>query len=117
MCFFGDAASCWDGDDVTYSCAQDQVVGMAPATAATPIRFQKTFLPGRNVLPGDCMLGQLTAAGRAQQAANGFNALVECIRYEHQEAKNMVSQAEALGHRIVEESGSGKSRSTAPSGT
>lgn len=65
----------------------------------------------------DYAMMKMHALNGAQQAANGFNALVEVIRYEHQEAKNMVSQAEALGHRIVEESGSGKARSTAPSGT
>jgi len=64
----------------------------------------------------DYALMKMHALNGAQQAANGFNALVEVIRYEHQEAKNMVSQAEALGHRIVEASGRGQSRGTEPSG-
>jgi hypothetical protein len=59
---------------------------------------------------------KLAAFHGAQHAANGLTALVEVIRYEHQEGKNMVSQAESLGHRIVEESGAGKSRNTEPSG-
>lgn len=64
----------------------------------------------------DYALMKMHALNGAQQAANGMNIVLECIRFEHQESKNMVSQAEALGHRIVEESGSGKSRATEPSG-
>jgi len=64
----------------------------------------------------DYALMKMHALNGSQQAANGMNIVLECIRFEHQEAKNMVSQAEALGHRIVEESGSGKSRATEPSG-
>ena len=68
----GTAGSCWPGDEHTeYTCTQEQVVGMAPSTAPTPTLFAKAFMPGRNILPGNCMLGQLTAVGRAQQAANG----------------------------------------------
>ena len=65
----------------------------------------------------DYAMLKMHAMNGAQHAANGITALLEVIRYEHQESKSMVSQAEALGHRIVEESGSGKARNTAPSGT
>ena len=65
----------------------------------------------------DYAMLKLHSMNGAQHSANGITALLEVIRYEHQEAKNMVSQAEALGHRIVEESGAGKSRNTAPSGS
>ena len=59
----------------------------------------------------------LHATNGAQRQSDGAGHYAENLRYNYLEGKDMVSQAESLGHRIIEESGAGKSRNTAPSGT
>lgn len=53
----------------------------------------------------------------AQRQSDGAGHYAENLRYSYLEGKDMVSQSESLGHRIIEESGAGKSRNTGPSGT
>jgi len=50
------------------------------------------------------------ALNGAQRQADGAAAYAENLRYNYLEGKDNTSQAEALGHRIASESGSGRTR-------
>lgn len=68
---------CWANDDVLYNCTVDQLQAAwadPSTTSVSPDRlFVKSRMPGRQYLPGNCGLGQLTERGVAQQRANGKN--------------------------------------------
>ena len=46
-------------------------VGTEPTSVPAARAYPKLYLPGRNVLPGNCMRGQLTSIGAAQHQALG----------------------------------------------
>ena len=61
------------GDSVEWNCTLNLQVadGSAPSLRA-PLRvFQKRYVAGRNLLPGNCMLGQLTERGALQHRELG----------------------------------------------
>ena len=58
----------------------------------------------------DYGLLKMHALNGAQRQADGAVTIAENLRYDYLEGKNMVSQTESLGHRIVTESGSGRTR-------
>lgn len=61
----------------------------------------------------DYGLMKIHAHNGAQQAANGFTAYLENLRYDYLEGKEMVDFAESMGVRHVDESGGGRARETA----
>lgn len=66
----GGADSCWRGDENTvYNCTNQVTMG---SVLDGKVRFAKTYERGKNVLKGDCMMGQLTHIGYEQQRRNGY---------------------------------------------
>ena len=63
-----------------------------------------------DMTPDDYGLLKMHALNGAQRQSDGAGAYIENLRYDYLEGKNMVSQTESLGHRIVTESGSGRTR-------
>ena len=69
--------SCWAGDlDATYDCSSAVLEGAEAPPPGSPlpagsVLYRKNYLPGRNLLRGDCALGQLVAAGAEMQRASG----------------------------------------------
>ena len=64
----------------------------------------------------DYAMLKLHALNGAQATADNSRDFSLSLKFDYVEGKNMGSQAESGGHRIIEESGSGKSRNTAPRG-
>jgi len=68
------SSGCWPGaDDVPYECGdlRSLLSSAVGHSAAPPRAFRMNFMPGRNSLPGNCGLAQLTLKGYAQHLKNG----------------------------------------------
>lgn len=81
--------ACWSNDTATYDCSLSKdtsATGELPSTSQQRT-FRKKYMSGRNILPGSCVLGQLTPLGYHQQFLNGKHLrrgyselLPECIQ-------------------------------------
>eukprot|EP01102_Stenamoeba_stenopodia_P011963 TRINITY_DN3718_c0_g1_i2.p1 TRINITY_DN3718_c0_g1~~TRINITY_DN3718_c0_g1_i2.p1 ORF type:complete len:425 (+),score=84.93 TRINITY_DN3718_c0_g1_i2:38-1276(+) len=67
--------SCWPNDEAVWNCTlnYDEIPDTNPNqnSVAVPRLYRKVYDAGRNVYPGNCMMGQLTQQGYAQEIANG----------------------------------------------
>jgi hypothetical protein len=65
---------CWSNDDAKYDCDLSQLnQATGRLQQGQQHVYQTKVLKGRNVLPGTCLLGQLTPKGYRQHYANGYN--------------------------------------------
>eukprot|EP01029_Cantina_marsupialis_P006375 TRINITY_DN1699_c0_g2_i6.p1 TRINITY_DN1699_c0_g2~~TRINITY_DN1699_c0_g2_i6.p1 ORF type:complete len:442 (-),score=126.09 TRINITY_DN1699_c0_g2_i6:343-1668(-) len=68
--------TCWKGDTDSYTCQLKGLYGTNNSTRALDSVdrvYREEFMKGKNILAGNCMMGQLTEMGYQQQQVNGAN--------------------------------------------